>query len=144
MDWSAVEFIVGKQMYLEHLHGCNQGIQKQNPKTQNHLMHLKKLCDPNTFSLLLECAEQEFLDQLPEYRNWYPLLGRFHCFHSLLHELKGIYRITPECRTSESRLIQLLKQAILYQLSVIQTQVGQEVRVDEMIKEQLPILRNVV
>jgi len=107
-------------------------------------MRLKKICDPDTFALLLEFAEQEFLVQLPDYRNWYPLLGRFHCFHSLLLELKGIHRTTPECRTSESRLIQLLKQAMLYQLSVIQTQVGQEVRVEEIFKGTLPILRNVV
>jgi WD40 repeat protein len=128
-DYKAALFAVKRQRFLEMISS-----EKLSPAVVELVDGLKELedkCSRDEFNALCYCLTLKKLQDHPDFRNWTSYRGRLECFESLKPLFSRIYNDDEKNderkalrKMEPNRLMKLMKDAILFQVSAYQAKSG--------------------
>jgi WD repeat-containing protein 47 len=115
-----VLFEVRKQKFLELLYG--QALTPAVVELVDGLKECEDKCSREEFNSLCYILTLSKLSDHPDYKHWTPYKGRMMCFERIRSELEQLYEDMTSAealsKMEPNRLVKLLKQSLVYQVSV--------------------------
>ncbi|GAB5357208.1 hypothetical protein AAMO2058_000354500 [Amorphochlora amoebiformis] len=125
VDVDSIRFMIRRQKFLELVH--SQALSDAVMELVENLKPLEDKCSPDEFSRLCYCISMSNLSKHPYFKHWSPHKGRLATFARIQPMLEVLYKsvhhgqnlenLPNPSRMEPQRLVTLLRQAIVYQIS---------------------------